>query len=69
MVVDAGAETNRHYASDITRTTPVGRRFNTMQREIYEIVLKANMEAIKATAGSLQPRYPYTGVEGFGDGT
>jgi len=49
MVVDAGAETNRHYASDITRTTPVGRRFNTMQREIYEIVLKANIEAIKAT--------------------
>jgi Xaa-Pro aminopeptidase len=49
MVVDAGAETNRHYASDITRTTPVGRKFNTMQKEIYEIVLKANMEAIRVT--------------------
>ncbi len=50
MVVDAGAETNRHYASDITRTTPVGRRFNSMQKEIYEIVLKANMEAIRVTS-------------------
>ena len=49
VVVDAGAETNKHYASDITRTTPVGRRFNTMQKEIYEIVLKANMDAIKVT--------------------
>jgi len=49
MVVDAGAETNMHYASDITRTTPVGGKFNTMQKEVYEIVLKANVEAIKVT--------------------
>ena len=46
MVTDCGAETNMHYASDITRTTPVGGRFNDRQREIYEIVLKANTEAI-----------------------
>jgi Xaa-Pro aminopeptidase len=48
MVTDAGAETNMHYASDITRTTPVGGKFNTQQKEIYEVVLKANTEAIKA---------------------
>ena len=48
MVTDAGAETNLHYASDITRTTPVGGKFSRQQKEIYEIVLKANVEAIKS---------------------
>jgi len=48
MVTDAGAETNMHYASDITRTTPVGGKFGDLQKEIYEIVLKANTGAIKA---------------------
>jgi len=48
LVTDAGAETNLHYCSDITRTTPVGGRFSQQQKEIYEIVLKANTEAIKA---------------------
>ena len=50
MVTDAGAETNMHYASDITRTTPVGGKFNSRQKEIYEIVLEANLKAIQ-TAG------------------
>ena len=49
MVTDAGAETNMHYSSDITRTTPVGGKFSQMQKDIYEIVLKANTESIKAT--------------------
>ncbi len=49
MVTDAGAETNLHYASDITRTTPVGGKFSPQQKEIYEIVLRANTEAIDAT--------------------
>jgi Xaa-Pro aminopeptidase len=49
MVIDAGCESEMHYASDITRTVPVGGKFNQRQKEIYEIVLKANMEAIKAT--------------------
>lgn len=47
MVTDAGAETNMHYASDITRTTPVGGKFNSRQKDIYEIVLEANMKAIQ----------------------
>ncbi|MBP6872163.1 MAG: aminopeptidase P family protein [Bacteroidales bacterium] len=49
MVIDAGCESALHYASDITRTVPVGGQFNQRQKEIYEIVLKANMETIKAT--------------------
>lgn len=46
LVVDAGAELASLYASDITRTVPVGGKFNRRQREIYEIVLKANTETI-----------------------
>ncbi|HEX2977026.1 MAG TPA: aminopeptidase P family protein [Bacteroidales bacterium] len=49
MVTDSGAETNMHYASDITRTTPVGGKFSKQQKEVYEIVLKANLNAIDAT--------------------
>lgn len=45
MLVDAGAETTMHYASDFTRTSPVGGRFSQQQREIYEIVLAANNKA------------------------
>ena len=56
MVTDAGAETNMHYASDITRTTPVGGKFNQMQKDVYEIVLKANTEAIKATKPGVSNR-------------
>jgi len=56
MVTDAGAETSLHYASDITRTTPVGGKFNEKQKDIYEIVLKANTEAIKATRPGISNR-------------
>jgi len=46
LVCDAGAESLLHYASDITRTTPVGGKFSYKQREIYEIVLTAQKNAI-----------------------
>lgn len=48
MVTDAGAETHNNYTSDITRTVPVGGKFNERQAEIYQIVLDANMAAIDA---------------------
>lgn len=47
MVCDAGAETVNSYSSDITRTVPVGGKFNQRQKDIYEIVLEANLEATK----------------------
>jgi Xaa-Pro aminopeptidase len=56
MVTDAGAETNLHYASDITRTTPVGGKFSQLQKDIYEIVLKTNTEAINATKPGISNR-------------
>lgn len=48
MVLDSGAETPSRYASDITRTMPVGGRFSSQQRAIYEAVLRAQTGAIAA---------------------
>lgn len=48
LISDAGAETNLNYCSDITRTVPVGGIFDQRQKDIYEIVLEANMKAIQA---------------------
>jgi Xaa-Pro aminopeptidase len=49
MLTDAGAESLLHYASDFTRTVPVGGKFTQKQREIYEIVLAANNKATELT--------------------
>jgi len=48
FVMDSGAEVSNGYASDITRTIPVNGKFSEMQKEIYQIVLKAQVSAIKA---------------------
>ena len=48
LVADAGAESPLHYACDITRTIPVGGRFNRRQRDIYEAVLFGQMTALRA---------------------
>ncbi len=40
VVVDIGSEYGL-YASDVTRTFPVGKKFSARQREIYNIVLEA----------------------------
>ncbi|MCX6236517.1 MAG: aminopeptidase P family protein [Bacteroidia bacterium] len=45
MIIDAGAESNSHYASDFTRTVPVGGKFSQKQLDIYNIVLEANNSA------------------------
>ena len=48
LVNDSGAESKLHYTSDITRTIPVGGKFSDKQQEIYEIVLRAQTNAIDA---------------------
>lgn len=47
VLIDAGTE-YRGYASDITRSWPIGGRFTEAQREIYSIVLDAQKAAIAA---------------------
>lgn len=54
MVCDCGAETGNYLDSDFTRTTPVGGKFNTRQRDVYEIVLKANTEVAKNTRPGIE---------------
>jgi Xaa-Pro aminopeptidase len=48
VICDSGAENALHYAGDMTRTFPVGRRFTAQQREMYDIVLGAQEAAIAA---------------------
>jgi Xaa-Pro aminopeptidase len=45
LLIDAGCELDG-YAADITRTFPVDGRFNTAQRDLYELVLSAQAAAI-----------------------
>ena len=45
VLIDAGPEI-RGYASDVTRTFPVSAAFSPLQRELYELVLAAQREAI-----------------------
>ncbi len=47
LLMDSGAESSLHYASDITRTMPVGGKFTSKQKDIYNIVLKAQLDAIE----------------------
>jgi len=47
MLCDAGAESLSHYASDFTRTTPVGGYFTSQKKELYQIVLDANNRAFE----------------------
>jgi len=56
VVNDCGAESPLHYASDITRTIPVSGRFTPRQRDIYNIVLAAQQNAIEAVAPGVEFR-------------
>lgn len=46
LLIDAGCEYD-FYASDVTRTFPVGARFTPLQRDLYELVLAAQLKAIE----------------------
>ena len=45
MVIDAGVESNEHYASDFTRTYPTSGKFTQKQKEVYQIVYDCNQLA------------------------
>jgi Xaa-Pro aminopeptidase len=54
VLVDAGAEVG-YYTGDITRTWPVSGTFTGHQREVYDLVLKAQVEVIRM----VKPGVPY----------
>ena len=58
LLVDAGVESQLHYASDHTRTIPVGGQFSLQQRDIYQVVLAA-MERAREL---IQPGISYLDV-------
>jgi Xaa-Pro aminopeptidase len=47
LLIDAGCEYD-FYASDVTRTFPIGARFSPLQRDLYELVLAAQLKGIEA---------------------
>jgi Xaa-Pro aminopeptidase len=54
LLIDAGAECD-HYASDITRTFPVSGKFNSAQKQLYQLVLDAQYAAIE----QIKPGVPW----------
>jgi Xaa-Pro aminopeptidase len=46
LLIDAGCELNG-YASDITRTFPINGKFSAAQKDLYELVLNAQLAAIE----------------------
>jgi Xaa-Pro aminopeptidase len=46
LLVDAGCELDG-YASDITRTIPINGRFSPVQKDVYELVLAAQLAALE----------------------
>ena len=49
VLADMGAESSSRYAADITRTWPVDATFTQQQKEIYQIVLDAQLAGIAAS--------------------
>jgi Xaa-Pro aminopeptidase len=50
LLIDAGCSLSDYYNGDITRTFPVGGRFNGEQRALYELVLAAQEAAVASVA-------------------
>ncbi|WP_400261487.1 aminopeptidase P family protein [Sphingobacterium sp. SG20118] len=58
LLNDSGVETALGYASDLTRTFPVGKRFNPLQEELYTIVL----HAFKTAEAELAPDVAFKNI-------
>ncbi|WP_136475640.1 aminopeptidase P family protein [Pseudomonas sp. DG56-2] len=54
VVNDAGASSVLGYASDVTRTLPVGGRFLPHQRDLYELLVRVQEQAIAAMRPGLR---------------
>jgi Xaa-Pro aminopeptidase len=58
LLIDAGCSLGDYYNGDITRTFPVGGRFSSEQRALYELVLSAQ----EAAVASVKPGFTAEGV-------
>lgn len=58
FLLDAGAESTECYAGDLTSTFPVARKFTSIQKDIYQIVLDAHYKAVSM----LKPGIPFKDV-------
>ncbi|MBI9018931.1 MAG: aminopeptidase P family protein [Phycisphaerae bacterium] len=59
VIHDSGSEDPMGYAGDITRTIPVGGKFDSFQKDIYNIVLDSQMKAIEAIKPGIEFREIY----------
>lgn len=50
FLLDAGAETQMHYAGDLSSTFPVSKKFTSIQKQFYQVCLNAHERAIDAIA-------------------
>ncbi|HEU4963758.1 MAG TPA: M24B family metallopeptidase, partial [Bacilli bacterium] len=55
VLIDLGA-TYGHYSADISRTFPINGKFTDRQKDVYNLVLRAELETIKA----IKPGVPFT---------
>ncbi|HEX4208791.1 MAG TPA: aminopeptidase P N-terminal domain-containing protein [Candidatus Binataceae bacterium] len=63
LLIDAGCEYD-FYASDVTRTFPIGTRFNPLQRDLYELVLAAQLKGIEAVQQGVSFDDPHEAATG-----
>jgi Xaa-Pro aminopeptidase len=61
LLVDAGAESAGGWAGDVTRTWPVSGRYSSTQRDLYEVVLRAQSDA----AAAIKPGRRYLDLQGI----
>ncbi|MGD0466533.1 MAG: aminopeptidase P N-terminal domain-containing protein [Gammaproteobacteria bacterium] len=71
LLVDAGAEYD-YYAADITRVCPANKKFSAKQRDLYQVVLYAQKQAINLVKpgllwSKLQQTIVYSLVQGLVD--
>ncbi|MDF2190980.1 aminopeptidase P family protein [Paraflavitalea sp. CAU 1676] len=62
LLLDAGAENDLHYAGDLTRTFPVGNKFTTEQKEVYNIVINSMDHAISLLKPGVRFRDVHAGA-------
>ncbi|HEV2883271.1 MAG TPA: Xaa-Pro aminopeptidase [Pyrinomonadaceae bacterium] len=68
LLVDAGAEF-KGYASDITRTFPINGKYSQAQREIYDLVLKAQTACVdKVRPGATHEQLKQHSIEVLTEG-